>query len=445
MDYYEELGIPPTATEEEIRRAHRRLTKLFHPDQQTDEGIKLLAETQMRRLNSIVEILNDPERRRAYDEQRRDGLAGFGPSTLNQRAQTPRRTFGSLPWWLVSTAGAIALTVGAVWFWADNWGSSFANRNPTYIPSEATAQAPPTKPVAAPPAAQPAAPDSRQAASSAAPPARVDVETARRTEPPMKNEGSQSASSPPQTVEVPANLSSRTVATVPISTRRSKTVTVSANHPPEIPQAAPSVPTRKTLNLGNTHVSASVRPVNVNLPPPPNVPTALPSRDDAAPIPVAAIPSVPVKFPAPGAPAKVAAAETTLPAAVKSTHQSPLEGEWVYAPTEPEKPRPGFYPPEFIDLRLFRSDGGLHGQYRAKYHITDRPIPPDVSFTLTPDAGANKFVWKSSNGSKGTLKITSMNGPSIKIEWRTTVYTNGPALTAGTATLVRRQQQISEQ
>jgi hypothetical protein len=138
------------------------------------------------------------------------------------------------------------------------------------------------------------------------------------------------------------------------------------------------------------------------------------------------------------------AAAANVPAAARSAHQNPLEGEWVYAPTEPEKQKPGFYPPEFIDLRLFRTDSGLHGQYRARYHVTDRPIAPDVSFTLAPDTGTNKFLWKSSNGSKGTLKVISMNGTSIKIEWRTTVYSNTPGLTAGTATLVRRPQQISE-
>lgn len=442
MDYYEELGIPPTATEEEIRRAHRRLTKLFHPDQQTDEGIKLLAETQMRRLNSIVETLNDPERRRAYDEQRREGLGGFSPSALNMRGQAPRRTFGSLPWWVVSTVAAIALTVGAVWFWADNWGSSFANRNPTYIPSEATAQAPPAKPAVAPSTAQPAAPDPRQAASSPVPATRVDVETAKRREPATGNERSQNPA-PRQTVEIPPNFQSRTVATVPSSTRRGKPVIVSANRPPEIPRTAPPVPVRKTLNLGNAHLSASVRPVNVDLPPPPTVPS-LPSHEDAAPIPVAAIPSVTTKFPQPAAPTKVTTAAASVPTAERPTHQNPLEGEWVYAPTEPEKQKPGFYPPEFIDLRLFHTDSGLHGQYRARYQVTDKPIPPDVSFTLAPDAGTNKFLWKSSNGSKGTLKVTSMNGTTIKIEWRTTVYGNGPALTAGTATLVRRPQQISE-
>jgi curved DNA-binding protein CbpA len=71
MDYYEELGITPSATLEDIHRAHRRLSKLLHPDQQTDDAMKQLAETQMRRLNAIVGILSDPELRHQYDNQLR--------------------------------------------------------------------------------------------------------------------------------------------------------------------------------------------------------------------------------------------------------------------------------------------------------------------------------------------------------------------------------------
>jgi hypothetical protein len=114
-----------------------------------------------------------------------------------------------------------------------------------------------------------------------------------------------------------------------------------------------------------------------------------------------------------------------------------VEGEWVYAPTEPEKRKAGFYPPEYIDLRIW-NQGGLHGEYRARYHVTDKPIAPDVNFSLTADGSPRRFTWESNNGSKGTLRISSIDAGSIRIEWRTTVFSHGLALTAGTATLVRR-------
>ena len=119
---------------------------------------------------------------------------------------------------------------------------------------------------------------------------------------------------------------------------------------------------------------------------------------------------------------------------------NPLEGEWVYAPKEPEKRKPGFYPPEFIRLKLFSVPGGdLRGQYSARYEVTDKPISPDVAFQLAPvDKNSHKFVWQSNNGSRGTLAIRPLDGKTIRLEWRTTTYAKGPALTAGTATLVRR-------
>ncbi len=67
MTYYEEFGLDPRATPEEIRQAYRNLSRLLHPDQQSDEALQRLAETQMKRLNSIHGILSDPAKRRQYD------------------------------------------------------------------------------------------------------------------------------------------------------------------------------------------------------------------------------------------------------------------------------------------------------------------------------------------------------------------------------------------
>ena len=57
ITYYEELGVASDASSEEIRDAFRALVRLLHPDQQTDEQLKDIAENQMRKLNRIYAVL----------------------------------------------------------------------------------------------------------------------------------------------------------------------------------------------------------------------------------------------------------------------------------------------------------------------------------------------------------------------------------------------------
>jgi hypothetical protein len=430
MDYYEELGINSTATEDEIRKAHRRLVKLVHPDQQTDEALKQLGETQMRRLNSIVETLCDPERREEYDEQLKEGVHAFEPGALTRRPGGGR--WRPLRWWAASTLGAIVLTVGAVWFWADNWGSSFGSHAPVYIPSGAT------EGVAADRKPAPVPPPNHIDQS------RIDQNPASQTQVSREAKNRSASASPdppspdavvahrPDPKSYPPDVNSRTVEEVPAPANVKSSS--ASNNSKTIESPRP----RRTLNLTSTNVTARSQPAAISVSPPPNVP-ASPVHSDAAAIPMTELPAAVVKAPEPAppsAPAKTVAASN----ATKTVPADPLEGEWVYAPTQPEKRKPGFYPPEFIDLKLFSNSGSLQGQYRAKYQVTDKPISSEVNFTLTPDGSARKFLWESTNGSKGTFKISGVEGDTIRVEWRTTVYSRERGLTAGTATLVRRGQ-----
>jgi hypothetical protein len=68
MNYYEELGVRQDAAIEEIRQAYKVLVRLLHPDGQPDARLKAMAECQMRRLNEILAILGDSQKRRQYDE-----------------------------------------------------------------------------------------------------------------------------------------------------------------------------------------------------------------------------------------------------------------------------------------------------------------------------------------------------------------------------------------
>lgn len=118
MTYYDELGLTQAARDEEIRRAHRTLSKLLHPDQQLDPAVRQAAEIQMRRLNGIVEVLLDPTLRSRYDESLKKVIEP--PPEPDWRAKLLSRVqLNASAWGLIAiVATAVLLTVGAVWFYA---------------------------------------------------------------------------------------------------------------------------------------------------------------------------------------------------------------------------------------------------------------------------------------------------------------------------------------
>src|ERR1700751_1436378 len=82
-DYYKELGVGKNASDEEIKKAYRKLARKYHPDR--NQGDKQ-AEERFKRISQAHDVLSDPDKRKAYD--RGTGpfgnfAGGFDPSSFS--------------------------------------------------------------------------------------------------------------------------------------------------------------------------------------------------------------------------------------------------------------------------------------------------------------------------------------------------------------------------
>jgi molecular chaperone DnaJ len=73
-DYYEVLGVPRDASDEEIKRSYRRAAQRHHPDIDSSDG----AEARFKELNEAYRILSDRQRRTAYDMFGHSGVDAAG-------------------------------------------------------------------------------------------------------------------------------------------------------------------------------------------------------------------------------------------------------------------------------------------------------------------------------------------------------------------------------
>lgn len=75
-DYYEVLGVNKNATDDELKKAYRKMAKQYHPD--ANPNNKEEAEKKFKEVNEAYETLSDPQKRRMYDQFGPDGPQGFG-------------------------------------------------------------------------------------------------------------------------------------------------------------------------------------------------------------------------------------------------------------------------------------------------------------------------------------------------------------------------------
>ena len=74
-DPYEALGVSADASQEDIKKAYRKLAKAYHPDTTGGDKAK---EDRFKEISTAYDIVGDPEKRAKYDAMRKQGFSGFG-------------------------------------------------------------------------------------------------------------------------------------------------------------------------------------------------------------------------------------------------------------------------------------------------------------------------------------------------------------------------------
>ncbi|XP_075773808.1 dnaJ homolog subfamily B member 2-like isoform X6 [Pelodiscus sinensis] len=91
VEYYEALGIPRSASSDDIKKAYRKAALKWHPDKNPEN--KERAEQRFKEIAEAYEVLSDRSKREIYDRYGKDGLVGAGTGDPRGGAGAPGFTF----------------------------------------------------------------------------------------------------------------------------------------------------------------------------------------------------------------------------------------------------------------------------------------------------------------------------------------------------------------
>lgn len=88
-DYYQILGVGKNATDDEIKKAYRRLALKWHPDRNRD-NVQYATE-RFKEVGEAYDVLSDPQKKEIYDTYGEEGLKGGAPRRARPAARAASR------------------------------------------------------------------------------------------------------------------------------------------------------------------------------------------------------------------------------------------------------------------------------------------------------------------------------------------------------------------
>jgi len=95
-DYYDVLGLAKNASEDDIKKAYRKMASKYHPDKVTDEAQKASVEVKFKEAKEAYETLSDSEKRSMYDQFGHDGNSFTQSRSHTQHTEHRTWSFGDV-------------------------------------------------------------------------------------------------------------------------------------------------------------------------------------------------------------------------------------------------------------------------------------------------------------------------------------------------------------